>query len=63
MLDIWEEYIIFAKKMRNMGAYINIGNAGFRSARNGEFIDDILFVGINYDRKTKKHVCQIERWE
>ena len=27
-----------------------------------EYIDDILFVGINYDRDTKKHECQIERW-
>ena len=22
-----------------MGAYINIGNAGFQSARNGEYVD------------------------
>lgn len=109
-----------------MSVYVNIGNAGFRSARNGKYVDkswliavfndtlnskrrfsgvtrsrcfgkpmaaemlkyddsadsaisqikqkeyfkklsedvgDILLVGINYDRKTKKHVCQIERWQ
>ena len=28
-----------------------------------EDIDDILLVGINYDRKNKKHVCQIEWWQ
>lgn len=25
-----------------MGAYINIGNAGFQSARNGEYLDKTL---------------------
>ena len=28
-----------------------------------EFTGDILLVGINYDKKTKKHECRIEKWE
>ena len=28
-----------------------------------EFTGNILLVGINYDKKTKKHECRIERWE
>ena len=27
-----------------------------------EYNGDILLVGINYDRETKQHTCQIERW-
>ena len=27
-----------------------------------EYMGDILLVGINYDRDTKEHTCQIERW-
>ena len=27
-----------------------------------EYTGDILLVGINYDKDTKKHKCQIERW-
>ena len=27
-----------------------------------EYTGDILLVGINYDRDTKQHTCQIERW-
>lgn len=49
MLEIWQKNYIFAKK-RNMGAFINIGNAEFRSSLNGECVDDILLVGINFDR-------------
>ena len=26
-----------------------------------EYTDNILMVGINYDKKTKKHTCTIER--
>jgi len=25
-------------------------------------VDDLLLVGINYDRERKTHDCQIERW-
>ena len=28
-----------------------------------EYTGDILLVGINYDRDTKQHECQIERWQ
>lgn len=28
-----------------------------------EFTDRLLLVGVNYDRKTKKHECHIEKWE
>ena len=27
-----------------------------------EFADRLLLVGINYDKKTKRHECRIERW-
>jgi hypothetical protein len=27
-----------------------------------DYTGDILLVGINYDRETKEHTCQIERW-
>jgi hypothetical protein len=27
-----------------------------------EYTGDILLVGINYDKNTKQHECQIERW-
>lgn len=37
--------------------------------KNKEYIDalkdyqgDLLLVGINYDKKTKKHGCIIEKW-
>ncbi len=29
----------------------------------GDYTGDILLVGINYDRDTKRHDCQIERWK
>ena len=28
-----------------------------------EYTGDIILVGINYDRDTKRHDCQIERWK
>jgi hypothetical protein len=28
-----------------------------------EYTGDILLVGVNYDRDTKRHDCQIERWK
>ena len=28
-----------------------------------EFTGDILLVGINYDKDTKTHTCQIEQWK
>ncbi len=82
-----------------MGTYINIGNAGFQSARNSEYVDksgakviafelkynkdansaigqvkrkhypekvaqytnNLLLVGINYDKQQKKQECVIAR--
>lgn len=29
----------------------------------GDYTGDILLVGINYDKDTKRHDCQIERWK
>ena len=29
-----------------MGAYINIGNAGFQSARNGEYVDKSGLIAV-----------------
>ncbi len=59
-----------------MGRFFNIGNDGFRKARNGEYMDkslligycdfltnyvgEVVLVGINCDKKTKVHTCQIE---
>ena len=31
-------------------------------AKIAEYTGDILLVGINYDKTTKTHYCQIERW-
>ena len=28
-----------------------------------DYTGDILLVGINYDKNTKQHDCQIERWQ
>ena len=37
-----------------------------KDKRYGEWIEsymgDILLVGVNYDRDTKKHQCVIEKW-
>ncbi|WP_294746771.1 hypothetical protein [uncultured Prevotella sp.] len=32
-----------------MSAYINIGNAGFRSARNGEYVDKSELIAVFND--------------
>ena len=29
-----------------MGTYINIGNAGFQSARNGEYVDKSMLISV-----------------
>ena len=54
-----------------MGTYINIGNAGFQSARIGEILrkqypaklaeysGELLLVGINYDKEQKTHQCRM----
>ncbi len=53
-----------------MGLYVNIGNDGFRAARNGEcnytdslldYVGEVVLVGINYNKRTKQHQCKIER--
>ena len=31
-------------------------------AKVAEYVGDILLVGINYDKETKKHSCKIERF-
>ena len=36
----------FAEIILDMGAFINIGNAGFVSARNGEYIDKSGLIGV-----------------
>lgn len=28
-----------------------------------DYAGDVILVGINYDKKTKKHTCQIEHWD
>ena len=38
-----------------MGTYINIGNAGFQSSRNGEYVDKSLLIPvINRTLETKQ---------
>lgn len=38
-MELSEIVRIFAAKISEMGTYINIGNEGFASARNGEYVD------------------------
>ena len=28
-----------------------------------DYVGDVILVGINYDKDTKQHECQIERWQ
>lgn len=55
-----------------MGKYLNSGNTEFEEAleqiKNNQYADclkgyngEVLLVGINYDKKTKKHSCSIEK--
>lgn len=37
-----------------MGAYINIGNAGFQSARNDEYVDKSLLIAVINDTLFKE---------
>ncbi len=46
----------------NMGNYVNTGNAGFVAALK-DYGGEMLLVGINYDVKSKKHTCRIEKLE
>lgn len=39
-------FITFAARCSHMGAYINIGNAGFQSARNGEYVDKSPLIAV-----------------
>ncbi|MBR7055459.1 MAG: PD-(D/E)XK nuclease domain-containing protein, partial [Prevotella sp.] len=32
-------------------------------AKVAQYTDNLLLVGINYDKETKTHSCVIERWE
>ena len=45
-----------------MGTYINIGNAGFESARNGEYIDKSeLMAVVNSTLNSKRHFSCVTR--
>ena len=48
--------------MTNTGTWDTAGQAICKVAQNA-FAGRVLLVGINYDKKTKKHECRIERWE
>lgn len=52
----WEDEETIGKII---GAYINIGNAGFQSVRNGEYVDKSWLVGFV---NSKQHHCRIERY-
>ena len=49
----------------NRGARAAISQIRHREypAKIAEYTGQILLVGINYDRKKKRHTCRIERWE
>ena len=42
-----------------MGTYINIGNAGFQSARNGENVDKSGLIAVMTGHRTVGHLCLI----
>lgn len=44
---------------------IAVAGTGYRKypASIEQYTGDILLVGINYDKKTKKHECVIEQYE
>ncbi|MDD7390636.1 MAG: AAA family ATPase [Lachnospiraceae bacterium] len=44
------------------GAIAQIKNRCYAGALSG-YTGDILMVGINYDKKMKKHTCMIEKWD
>ncbi len=46
MLENLQNSVTFAAKSELMGAYINIGNAGFQSVRNSEFVDKSGLVAV-----------------
>ena len=48
--------------MTNTGTWATAGQAICKVAQNA-FAGRVLLVGINYDKKTKKHECRIERWK
>jgi len=53
---------IFAAKFANMGTYINIGNEGFATARNGEYVDKSgLIAVINATIDTKRKFSCVTR--
>lgn len=50
-----------------MGVYINVGNAGFQSARNGEYVDKSLLIATINETLYTKHrfscVSRCQRFE
>jgi hypothetical protein len=44
------------------GAIAQIKNRNYPQVLDG-FGSDILLVGVNYDEKTKKHICVIEKYK
>mgnify|MGYP004502443797 CR=1 FL=1 len=43
--------------------YLNVYNEKKYPESIAHFSGDILLVGINYDKKTKEHQCQIEKYQ
>lgn len=44
------------------GAIAQIKNRNYVKALE-EYAGNVLLVGVNYDKRTRKHICRIERWE
>lgn len=53
-LELSEKVRIFAAKISEMGTYINTGNAGFQSARNGEYVDKSPLIAVINDTLFKE---------
>nr|WP_300839523.1 hypothetical protein [uncultured Acetatifactor sp.] len=43
-----------------MGNFLNVGNAGFRPVRKGDYVDRTELIFYN-NEQTKKHTCVIEK--
>lgn len=55
--------VVELKSNRNARAAISQIRRREYPEKIAEYTGDILLVGINYDKKKKRHTCRIERWE
>lgn len=55
--------VVELKSNRNARAAISQIRRREYPEKIAEYTGNILLVGINYDKKKKRHTCRIERWE